>query len=79
LKLLPYFDVPLDGKSEKSKQIRMLLNMAKSEGDMITKIKSINTLTKLISIYFDRLSTPGFFDGVVADMTPCFYHSTQKS
>lgn len=51
--------------------------MAKSEADMIMKILKVNTIEQLISLYIDRL--PSSIEGVVADMTPCFYHSVQKA
>ena len=79
LKLLPYFDVAINQKGKEapdSKQLRLLLGIAKPEADMIAKKKGINTLIQLINVYFDGLVTPSFADSIVRELTPCFFNST---
>ena len=47
LKLLPYFDVPLNEKAkemEEAKSLRKLLGLAKTEADMLARHKNITTL-----------------------------------
>ena len=58
LKLLPYFEVPLNEKraeTSESKDLRRLLGIAATEADMLQRKKGATTLIQLIGIYFDKL------------------------
>ena len=62
LRLLPYFEVPMNAKQAEdgeSRELRKLLGIAKSEADMMYRQKNITTLVQLIGVYFDRLVSPG--------------------
>ena len=82
LKLLPYFEVPLNEKraeTSESKDLRRLLGIAATEADMLQRKKGVTTLIQLIGIYFDKLVSPGFSDQVTKDLKPCFYNSEEKA
>ena len=82
LKLLPYFDVPLNEKTKDSpeaKQLRRLLGIAKTEADMLQRKKGITTLIQLIGCYFERLVSPNQTSSVASELISCFYNSMQKS
>ena len=61
IKLIPYFDVPLSVSKKIKKEgneLRKILAIAKSEGEMILRRKKLNTLMEIIQQYFDILIVP---------------------
>lgn len=82
MRLLPFFEVPMNLKSAEgpeSRELRKLLGIAKSEADMIQRQKNVTTLVELIGVYFDRLVSPGFAEQVIADLKLCFYNSEARA
>lgn len=82
LKLLPFFDIPLNEKGKESpeaKNLRRLIGLAKTEADMLQKKKGITTLIQMIGAFFDRLVTPGFTGAVITDLKPCFFNSNERT
>lgn len=39
---------------------------------MIAKKKGVNTLMRIIGLYFERLVTPGSASKVTSELLPCF-------
>jgi len=82
MRLLPFFEVPMNLKSAEgpeSRELRKLLGIAKSEADMIQRQKNVTTLVELIGVYFDRLVSPGFAEQVISDLKLCFYNSEARA
>jgi hypothetical protein len=78
IKLIPYFDIPMSKSSKvtsEATELRKLLNIAKSEAEMIFRRKRLNTLLETIKAYFDMLIMPENLDDVTADFIDCFFQS----
>lgn len=76
IKLIPYFDIPMSKSSKvtpEATELRKLLNIAKSEAEMIFRKKRLNTLLETIKAYFDMLIMPENLEDVTADFIDCFF------
>lgn len=56
-------------------ELRKMLNIAKSEAEMIMRRKRLNTLLDVIKAYFERLLMPENLPDVEADFMDCFFQS----
>jgi len=79
IKLLPYFDTQLEASSKDSNELRKLLQLAKSEAEMIKRKKKVNSLLGIINLYFEKLLLPEMNDQVEMEFLSCFYNSQSKA
>jgi hypothetical protein len=82
IKLIPFFDIPMAKSSKiipEATELRKLLNIAKSEADMIYRRKRINTLLEAIKAYFDKLLLPENLAEVEEDFLECFFLNKSRA
>lgn len=61
IKLIPFFEIPMSKSSKvvpKVKELRKMINLAKSEAEMIMRKKRLTTLLDVIKAYFELLLFP---------------------
>ncbi len=78
IKLIPYFDIPLSKSSKivpEATFLRKMINLAKSEGEMILRRKKLNTLLDVVKAYFEKLLLPENVEEVELDFLDCFFQS----
>ena len=76
IKLIPFFDIPMSKSSKEIKEatlLRKLMNLAKSEAEMILRKKHLFTLIDTIKVYFDKLLLPENLGHVEAEFLDCFF------
>lgn len=56
-------------------ELRKMINLAKSEADMIMRKKRLVTLLDIIKAYFERLLMPENLTAVEDDFLDCFFMS----
>jgi|LauGreDrversion4_2_1035121.scaffolds.fasta_scaffold51540_2 hypothetical protein len=56
-----------------------MLNIAKSEAEMILRNKRLNTLLDVIKAYFEKLLQPENQGDVELEFLDCFFQSKQRS
>lgn len=83
IKLLPYYEVQMNLKrkepnSEKSLQLRRLLQIDVTDAEMLKKLRQITTLHELMNHYFDRLLVPDSSKAVIEDLAPCFFNQRDR-
>ena len=82
IKLIPFFDIPMSKSSKivpEATVLRKLMNIAKSEAEMIMRRKRLNTLLETIQAYFGQLLMPENLDAVEADFLECFFQNKGRS
>jgi hypothetical protein len=78
IKLIPFFDIPMAKSSKvvpEASQLRKLLNIAKSEAEMLMKKHRLFTLLETIKKYFDLLLLPENLTQVEDELLECFFQS----
>ena len=76
IKLIPYFDIPLSKSSKivpEATNLRKMINLAKSEAEMILRRKKLNTLLDVVKGYFELLLMPENTEKVELDFLDCFF------
>lgn len=56
-------------------ELRKMINLAKSEADMIMRKKRLVTLLDIIKAYFEKLLMPENLTSVEDDFLDCFFMS----
>jgi hypothetical protein len=82
IKLIPFFDIPMSKSSKivaEAKDFRKLLNIAKSEAEMIYRKKRLNTLLETIKAYFEKLLMPENLADVEAEFLECFFLNKSRA
>jgi hypothetical protein len=59
--------------------LRKMINLAKSEAEMIFRRKKLNTLLDVVKAYFELLLMPENTEKVELDFLDCFFQSKQRS
>ena len=82
IKLIPFFDIPLSKSSKivpEATTLRKMINLAKSEAEMILRKKRFNTLLDVVKGCFEQLLMPENTETMEADFLDCFFQSKQRA
>ncbi len=76
IKLIPFFDIPMTKSSKvipKATELRKMVNIAKSEADMLMRKKKLYTLLDVIKAYFEKLLMPENLENIEVEFIDCFF------
>jgi len=76
VKLIPFFDISMSKSSKvlpEATLLRKMMNLAKSEAEMILRKKHLNTLLDVIKANFEKLILPENQQEVEEDYADCFF------